>query len=42
MRAAGLWIKVVVAAEISGSGALLGKMLPVRIIENNKMYAYFR
>ena len=25
-----------------GSGALPGKMLLVRIIENNKIYAYFR
>ncbi len=26
----------------NGSGALPGKMLFVRIIENNKIYAYFR
>ncbi len=26
----------------NGSGALSGKMLLVRIVENNKMYAYFR
>ncbi len=28
--------------NLSGSGALHGKMLLVRIIENNKLYAYFR
>ena len=26
----------------NGSGALSTKMLPVRIVENNKIYAYFR
>ena len=25
-----------------GSGALSGKMLLVRIVENNKIYAYFK
>ena len=29
-------------SKILGSGALPGKMLPARIIENNRMYAYFR
>ncbi len=30
------------ASRIPGSGALSGKMLLVRIIENNKVDAYFR
>ena len=28
--------------EILGSGALFGKMLLLRIVENNKIYGYFR
>ncbi len=31
-----------VAITISGSGALHGKMMLIRIIENNKIDAYFR
>ncbi len=28
--------------DMLGSGALSGKMLLVRIVKNNKIYAYFR
>ena len=28
--------------SLIGSGALSGKMLLVRIVENNKIFAYFR
>ena len=33
---------IFVDSRFLGSGALFDKMLLVRIVENNKIYAYFR